>query len=224
MFHCRHSLPALTAILAAALCAGFAHAAADNTAPAIDAFHQAFASVNDYTYKLHSHETLGSRVQDRIYDYSFMKPHFAKTLIESGDGQGSGGVWAGGDQVSGHQGGFLSGIHLKISIHDGRATSIRGYTIPDGLMQNVIQTYVGVPGRLTQTDGGIVTGQPTDRLELDVTDPASNHGITKQVLYLSKASHFPIRQLLYVGDAVVLDQTYSDIRTNVGLTQNDFPF
>ncbi|MHB8432969.1 MAG: hypothetical protein ACYC8W_03655 [Candidatus Tyrphobacter sp.] len=210
------------AAIAVALCAGLARA--ENSAPAIDAFRVAFASVNDYTYKLHSHETLGSRTQDRIYDYSFMKPHFAKTLIEAGDGTGSGGVWAGGNQVSGHQGGFLAGIHLKVDLHDSRATSLRGYTIPDGLMQDIVETYATVPGKLTQTDGGIVGGQPTDRMELDVTNPATNHGITKQVLYLSKATHFPIRQLLYAGATLVLDQTIYDLHTNVGLTQSDFPF
>jgi outer membrane lipoprotein-sorting protein len=221
MLHKRFTLALLFAIAAAF---GAHVARAENAAPAIDAFRAAFASVNDYTFKLHSHEILGNRVQDRIYDYSFMKPHFAKTYIEAGDGVGSGGVWIGGDQVSGHQGGLLAGIHLKIGLHDPRATSIRGYTIPDGLMQNIVETYATVPGKLTQSDGGILQGQPTDRLELDVTDPASNHGISKQILYLSKATHFPVRQLLYAGDTLVLDQTFYDVHTNVGLTQSDFPF
>src|SRR5262249_10356203 len=75
--------------------------AADST-PAIDAFNTAFASIKDYTFKLRSHETKGDQVQDRVYDYWFLKPAYAKTLIESGDGRGSGGVWTGGDQVSGH--------------------------------------------------------------------------------------------------------------------------
>lgn len=223
MAYKRFSLPIIVAVtIVAGLTLGIARA--DNTAPAIDAFHQAFASVNDYTYTLHSHEVLGSRTQDRVYDYSFMKPHFAKTLIESGDGQGSGGVWAGGNQVSGHQGGFLAGIHLKVDLHDPRATSLLGYTIPDGLIQSVVETYVTTPGKLVQTDGGILQGKPTDRLELDVSDPASNHGISKMVLYLSKTTHFPVRQILYSGSTIVQDQTFTNIRTNVGLTQNDFPF
>jgi outer membrane lipoprotein-sorting protein len=213
--------PALASIAAAALCLG---AQAANTAPAIDAFRAAFASVNDYTYKMHSHEISGTHVQDRIYDYSYMKPHFAKTYIEAGDGQGSGGVWAGGDQVSGHQGGILSFVHLKISIHDPRATSIRGYTIPDGLLQNMVETYADVPGRLSQTNGGTVMGVPTDRLELDVADPASNGGISKQVIYFDQNTHFPIRQFLYQGDTIVLDQTIYDLKLNAGLTQADFPF
>jgi hypothetical protein len=217
----RRFVPALVAV---ALAAGlFAPARADNTAPAIDAFRAAFASVNDYTYHLHSHEILGTQTQDRIYEYSFMKPHFAKTLILAGDGVGSGGVWAGGSQVSGHQGGILSGIHLKVDLHDGRATSIRGYTIPDGLMQNIVDTYATVAGHLTQAEG-VLDGQPIDELQLDVADPSSDKGITKQVLYLNHDTHWPIRQLLYVGGTIVLDQTFSEIHTNVGLTQSDFPF
>jgi outer membrane lipoprotein-sorting protein len=199
-------------------------ARADNTAPAITAFDQAFAAVNDYTCKQRVHEVKGSATQDRVYQFSFMKPHFAKTLIESGDGKGSGGVWAGGDQVSGHQGGILSGIHLKVSINDPRAVSIRGVTIPMGLLQTVVHRYATIPGTLTQINGGKIGGVPTDRLELKVADPASNDGITQQILYLSQETHWPIRQILYQGSQIVLDETITDLKTNVGLTQNDFPF
>jgi outer membrane lipoprotein-sorting protein len=195
---------------------------ADNSAPAITAFDAAFAAINDYTCTMHSHEVLDDKTQDRIYSYWFMKPHFAKTLIVAGDGQGSGGVWSGGDTVSGHQGGILSGIHLTVSIHDPRATSIRGFTIPDGLLNNIVQKYVSVPGTLTQTPGGRLTGVLTDRLDLKVTDPAQNNAISEQILYLSQETHFPIRQILYSGSQIILDQSITDLKTNVGLTEKDF--
>jgi outer membrane lipoprotein-sorting protein len=213
---------ALTAALLAASVAPFARAA--NSAPAIDAFNASFAGVTSYTFKLHSHEVKGSDVQDRVYDYSFMKPHFAKTLIESGAGRGSGGVWAGGDQVSGHQGGFLSGIHLKVDLHDGRAVSLRGYTIPDGLPQNIVNTYATVKGDLTQSDGGAINGTPTDLLDLKVADPSSNGGVSEQKLYLSKTTHWPVREIYYEGSNVVLDQSFTDYNLSPNLTQDDFPF
>jgi outer membrane lipoprotein-sorting protein len=197
---------------------------AAQTAPAIDAFNASFAQVTSYTFKLHSHETKGTDVQDRVYDYSFLKPHFAKTLIESGANKGSGGVWNGGDQVSGHQGGLLSGIHLKVDLHDGRATSLRGYTIPDGLPQNIIATYANVKGALTQTPGGKIGGVDTDLLDLKVADPAGNGGVSEQKIWLSQASHWPLRQIFYAGTTVVLDQSFTDYNLNAGLTQNDFPF
>lgn len=219
------SSTALTGIAAVALALGLAPAArADNTAPAITAFEQAFASINDYECRQHVHEVKGSATQDRVYHLWFMKPHYAKTLIESGDGKGSGGVWAGGDQVSGHQGGILSGFHLKVSIHDPRATSIRGVTIPEGLLQNVVHRYATTAGTLTQLAGGKIGGVLTDRLDLKVADPSSNNGVSEEILYLSQETHWPIRQILYEGSQIVLDETITDLKTNTGLTQNDFPF
>jgi outer membrane lipoprotein-sorting protein len=197
---------------------------AANSAPAIAAFDQAFAATNDYTCVLHVHEAKGTATQDRVYSYEFMKPHFAKTLILDGDGKGSGGVWAGGDQISGHQGGILSGFHKKVNITDPRAVSLRGATIPGGLLQRIVAIYATTPGKLTQTDGGKIGGVLTDRLDLKVTDPGSNGDISEEILYLSKETHWPIRQIMYSGSQIVVDETVNDLKTNVGLTQADFPF
>lgn len=195
-----------------------------NTAPAITAFDHAFASISDYTCILHVHEAKGSATQDRVYQYAFMKPHYVKTLILDGDGKGSGGVWTGGDQVSGHQGGFLSGFHRKVDLHDPRAVSLRGVTIPEGLLQHIVDLYETTPGKLTQTDGGKVGGVAADRLELIVANPASSGDVSKQILYLSKETRWPIRQILYSGSQIVLDETVENLKTNTGLTQADFPF
>ncbi|HXB84125.1 MAG TPA: hypothetical protein VNU22_12320 [Candidatus Acidoferrum sp.] len=199
-------------------------ARAANAAPAIAEFDKAFAGINDYTCVLHVHEAKGTMTQDRVYQYEFMKPHYVKTLILDGDGKGSGGVWIGGDQVSGHQGGFLSGIHMKISLHDPRAVSLRGVTIPEGLLPRIVDDYATIPGKLTQLDGGKIQGVPTDRIELKVADPASNNGISDQILYVSKETHWPVRQIMYAGSQIVLDENVTDLKTNVGLTQSDFPF
>ena len=211
-------------LICAAVAALGTTARAANDAPAIAAFDRAFAAVNDYTCVLHVHEAKGSQTQDRVYQYEFMKPHFVKTLIQSGDDKGSGGVWTGGDQVSGHQGGFFSGIHLKIALTDPRAVSLRGITIPEGLLQNVVHTYVKVPGTLTQANGGKIDGVPTDRIDLKVANPSSDDGITEQIMYFSQTTHWPIRQVLYQGNQIVLDQIIDDLKTNNGFTQNDFPF
>ncbi len=212
----------------AALCAALVGAcgvtAAAAETPAIAAFDRTFALTNDYTCILHVHEAKGTQVQDRVYQYWFMKPHSVKTLIVDGDGKGSGGVWVGTNQVSGHQGGLFSGIHLKIDLHDPRAVSLRGVTIPEGLLPRIIDDYATIPGKLTQTDGGKIGGVDTDRLDLKVTDPSSNHDVTEQILYLSKETHWPIRQIMYSGSQIVLDETVSDLKTNVGLKQSDFPF
>jgi outer membrane lipoprotein-sorting protein len=211
-------------LFAALVGASCVAASAANEAPAITAFDRAFASVNDYTCILHVREAKGTQTQDRVYQYFVMRPHYVKTLILDGDGKGSGGVWVGGDQVSGHLGGILSGIHLKIDLHDRRAVSLRGITIPEGLLPRIIDDYGTIPGKLTQVDGGKVGGVETDRVELKVADPASNHDVSDQILYLSKETHWPIRQIMYSGSQIVLDESVNDLKTNVGLTQSDFPF
>lgn len=202
----------------------FAALRAANSVTAITDFDQAFAATNDYTAVLKVHEVKGSQTQDRVYRYEFMKPHYVKTLILDGDGKGSGGVWVGTDQVSGHQGGLLSGIHLKVNVHDPRATSLRGVTIPESLLQAIVNDYATIPGKLSQQDGGKIDGVPTDRVELKVTDPTSNYGVSDQVMYFSKGTHWPIRQVLYSGSQIVLDESITDLKTDVGLKQSDFPF
>jgi len=199
-------------------------ASAAKEIPAIEAFDRMFAGVNDYACLLHSYEVNGTQTQDRVYQYSFMKPHYLKTLVVDGDGKGSGAVWIGGDQVSAHPGGIFHAIHVKISVHDPRAISLHGVTIPDGLLPGIIDDYRTIPGKLTQTDGGRIGGVETDRLDLKVADPSSNHAISEQVLYLSKATHWPIRQIMYSGSQIVLDESVNELRMNVGLAQSDFPF
>jgi hypothetical protein len=211
----------LIAALAGASCVA---ARAAGQPPVIAAFDRAFADVDDYTCVLHSHEVDGPKTQDRVYQYSFMKPNYLKTVILKGDGKGSGAVWVGGDDVNVHPGGILSGIHLKINVHDPRALSLHGVTIPDGLLPGIIDDYRTIPGVLTQSDGGKIGGVETDRLDLKVADPALNHGITEQVVYFSKSTHWPIRQIMYSGPQIVLDESVNDLKTNVDLTLSDFPY
>jgi outer membrane lipoprotein-sorting protein len=197
---------------------------AANETPAITAFDRTFAGIGDFTCVMRVHEVMGAQTQDRVYQYWFMKPHDVKTMILDGDGKGSGGVWVGGDQVSGHLGGILSGIHVKIGLSDRRAVSLRGVTIPEGLLPGVVDDYGTIPGRLSQIDSGKIEGVETERLDLKVADPALNHDVSEQILYLSKDTHWPIRQIMYSGSRVVLDESVSDLKTNVGLTGSDFPF
>jgi outer membrane lipoprotein-sorting protein len=198
--------------------------AAASTVPAITAFDEAFAKVSDYTVTVHSREVKGDRTQDRVYHYWFKRPNLAKTLIVSGDGNGSGGVWNGGDKVSGHQGGMFAFVHLKVDLHDPRATSLRGFTIPEGLIQNEVDKYKDIKGELTERSGPTINGIATDQVEIKIADPASNDGITRAVIYLSKETHFPVRQVRWEGDKIVADTSFSDLKTNVGLSDADFPF
>ena len=204
-----------------ALVAAMPLAAAGAPSP-IAQFDEAFAKIDDCTYTLRAHETKGTAVQDRVYQYSFKKPDLAKTLIVSGDGKGSGGVWRGGDTVSGHQGGMLAFIHLNVGLHDPRATSLRGYTIPEGLLQNEVAKYRAIKGQLSEHPGPELEGVATDEIDLNVADPSKYDGVTRMVLYLNRSTHLPYRQIRYEGSKSVADETFENIKTNVGLKDSDF--
>ncbi|MGZ3498679.1 MAG: hypothetical protein ACXWNK_09950 [Vulcanimicrobiaceae bacterium] len=217
------SLPVAVATAAFALVVAQSGARAAST-PAIAAFDDAFSKVNDYTVTLTAHEVSGDNTQDRVYHYWFKKPSDAKIEVVSGPGRGSGGVWTGSDKVSGHQGGLLSHFHMKVGLHDGRAVSLRGYTIPDGLFPNEVAKYSQLKGELSEHAGPAVNGEATDAVELKLADPNGSGGITRMVLFFSKSSHMPLRQTRYQGDQVVAEETWTDFKSNVGLTDGDFPF
>jgi outer membrane lipoprotein-sorting protein len=204
-------------------------AKAENSTPALQAFATAFEKINDFTYDLRTHEVLASDTQDRVYHYMFLKPTSAKTVITSASGAGSGfgiigsvGVWTGGDDVVGHQGGILSMIHLKVGLHSHLTISLRGYTIPDGLMQNVVDAYRTVAGDISQHPGGKLAGADTDLVELKITNPSANAGVSRMDIYFSQATHLPIRNTWYQGDQIVRDQWFDNLKTNTGLKASDF--
>jgi len=190
----------------------------------IKAFDDAFSKVNDYSVTIREFEAKGDRTQNRTYNLWFKRPTFVKTLITAGDFQGSGAVWNGGDKVSGHRGGFISFIHGKIDVHDWRVTTLRGYTVPDAAIQNQVAKYKEIKGELTQRKGEPIDGVPTDVVELKFADPSTQGGATRAVMYFSSVTHFPLRQIQYEGDKVVGDETFMNLKTNVGLKDSDFPF
>jgi hypothetical protein len=200
----------------AALTLGVALLGAAPTGPAA-AFLDAWAKVPSYTTNIKVHMTKGTDVQDRTYHYAYLKPHFAKIDITGGPGRGGGAVWKGGDTVSGHQGGILSGIHLTVSIHDGRAVDLRGHTIDMGSFENVAEAIKAAP---SVTNGEeTVNGTAYDTVTYPCKD---EHGATKCVVFLSHTTHMPARRVQYAGDTVVETEEFTDVNTAANLKESDF--
>jgi len=201
---------------AAALTLGVALLGAAPTGPAA-AFLEAWAKVPSYTANIKVHETRGTDVQDRTYHYAYLKPHFAKIDITGGAGRGGGASWTGGDTVSGHQGGLLSGIHLKVSIHDGRAVDLRGGTIDEASFENIAET---LKAAATLTNGEeTIAGTAYDTVTFPYKDA---NGATKRVIFLSRTTHLPTRRVTYSGDTVVEAEDFTDVNTSANLKESDF--
>lgn len=185
---------------------------------AIAAFLAAWMNVTGYTVTIADHETDGRAGQDRVYRYAYLKPHFARIDIVQGPGRGGGAVWTGGDRVTGHQGGFLSAIKLSVGIGDARAVSLRGDTIRNGSFESVADALKN--DRSADAGAAVVDGAPCDAVAL--TPPEPLHGVTRQVVCFSRATHLPVRRISYAGDAVVKDEVFRDLRLDAALTERDF--
>ena len=200
----------------AALILGVALLGAAPTGPAA-AFLDAWAKVPSYTANIKVHMTRGTDVQDRTYHYAYLKPHFAKIDITGGPGRGGGASWKGGDTVSGHQGGILSGIHLTVSIHDGRAVDLRGHTIDLASFESVAEAIKSAPSVTTGEE--TVNGVAYDTVTYPFKDDA---GATKTTVLLSRATHLPARRVSYAGDTVVEVEDFTDVNTAANLKESDF--
>lgn len=212
---------ALSLLLIGSLGAGAQTAAPSNTpSAAFAAFTAAFASVNDYTDSISTHETLGTQSQDRSYDFKWKRPSYAWILVTEGSDVGSGASWSGGTTLKAHQGGFISGYKIDIPYNDPRAVSLRGDTIDVASFAWEIKHYTTVPGKMSDAAGPMLGGGATTAMTFTPTTPA--HGVTKEILYISNATHLPVRREQYSLATIVKWENFKNVKTNVGLTTADF--
>lgn len=185
---------------------------------------EAFAKLTDYTATITVHEVDGRGVEDRTYAYAFKKPAYVKADIVAGPGKGGGIVWLGGDKVKGHRGGILSGIRLTLDLHNKQVLSLRGDSVDTGTFGAILDQLKTVKGEISESEGPPVDGMATDALTLKVAAPSTAGGVTKIVLYLSRANHLPSKRERFAGDQLVKSETITDVKINVGLKTSDFPF
>ncbi|MBV8600903.1 MAG: hypothetical protein JO359_04980 [Candidatus Eremiobacteraeota bacterium] len=185
-------------------------------------FADAWGKVDDYTCTIAVHEALGNQTQDRHYDFAFKKPSMAHIEVTQGPGKGSGSVWHGGDTVRGHQGGILSGIKLTISINDPRAVTLRGDTIDTASFGYILGVYQSGKGTITDAPGETIDGVSTDKVTMQIANAAANKNVSRDVLYLSKGTHLPVRRVRYEGDTLVKQEDFTNVKLNPGLKDSNF--
>jgi hypothetical protein len=148
---------------------------------------------------------------------SFRKPSDARMDITGGDGRGSAAVWHGGDTVRGHQGGFFSFVKLNLSIHDSRATSIRGTTIAEASFGALLDHVKGLAGATVDAKSD---GDKTD-ISVAVADPSSDSNVTKELMVLGP-SNLPVEYDQWEGDTLVKHITYTDVKLNADIPDSTF--
>ena len=75
---------------------------------------------------------------------------------------------------------------------------------------------------MSEADGASIDGIATTAVTLVLADPATNHNVSKEVVFFAKSSHLPVRRERYEGERLVKDEKWTSVKLNVGLTDANF--
>ena len=176
----------------------------------LDRFAQSWSALPGYRATLTMHETAGTAVQDRTYDFTFAKPHHATIVVSAGPGRGGREEWDGGDTVVASPPGVFSHMHVKLPLKDARLATLRGDTIAMASFGWVLD-HLQTAGTVTQHAGPAIDATATSELTLAIADPAKSGGYTRDVVDVSQASGLPVRIQRYIGADLVKTITYSNV-------------
>jgi len=182
-----------------------------------------YDSITDYQCRLNEWCTSGKKVEDRVINFYFKKPRNIRMDILKGTkafDSGSSGVYTGGNTVVGHKGGILTPVALKVSKHDGLATTIRGLTFDQSDMQETVE----ILQFHLQNSSVTVRGLKEEVYEITCIppDPAKNDGISKDVIWIDMKLTLPVFNERYEGNAVVQRARWSNYIINAGLPDELF--
>jgi hypothetical protein len=181
--------------------------------PAWVAFTRAWAGIAAYNATVTVFEQKGAQVQNVVFDYNFRKPSNATVHVVQGPNAGVTLVWNGGATMAAHRGsGLIAQFKRTIPLHDPLATTIRGSSIDQLSFGAILAHAQQTPGTVSQGRGPVIDGVATDAVRLIPTTSASNTGLTREVVEISKTTHFPMRVLGYAGRTLVRRIDYSNVK------------
>jgi hypothetical protein len=188
-------------------------AAPSRSSPALDAFGSAWTEVTAYSATTTTFEQEGVNVQNLVFKYTFRKPSIVTVDIIGGPNNGVSLLWMGGTTLSAHKGsGFLGMFKRTFALHDPLITTIRGSSIEEVSFAQILALVQETPGVVTQAAGPVINNEATDAVTLTPTHPASIAGYTREVVAISRVTHFPMRVLAYQGAALVRKVDFADVK------------
>lgn len=181
-----------------------------------------YVRIQDYQCRLEESCTDGSRFEKRIINYYFKKPKKIRMDILHGNrpfDAGSVAVYLGGRKVTGHRGGILKPIVLRLDKTHPLATTVRGLTIDESDMETVLRRVDFYLER-----GTIELREQEGMYELICVplNAAENGGITKDIVWIDRTLLLIMRNERYEKDELVQQARWSGYIINVGLPDSLF--
>jgi outer membrane lipoprotein-sorting protein len=181
---------------------------AQTVPPQLAAFAKAWAGLNGYHTTAHAVQESGAKSQNSVYDYTFGKPSSISMNIVSGPNAGASVTWGGGTTVRAGKGMFTKTVSLK----DPLVTSLRGQTIVDLSFGSILKHAEKLQGKMASSTTQL-GGATVDAINVTVADPAKDHGLTHEAIYLSTTTNLPVRVDGFIGAELVQTISFSDTTT-----------
>ncbi len=179
----------------------------------LGAFASAWASINGYSARVAIFDQKGSQSQNLLFDYTFQKPSNVTVDIITGPNAGINLAWDGGTSVVAHHGSGLAAMFKRtVSLHDPLVTTLQGSSIDQLSFGAILAHGQQAAGTLSATPGETIDGIATNAVTLTVADPATNAGLTREVVELSTLTNLPMRVLGYEGSTLVRRVDFSNVK------------
>ena len=182
------------------------------SSPALSSFANAWVAVTAYNATITVFEQKGVKIQNMVFKYTFRKPSTVTVDVVGGRNSGVALLWTGGTTVSAHRSGAAGMFKETLSLRDPQLTTIRGSSIDELSFAQILVHVQQTPGKISQAPGLEINDVATDAVTLTPSHPVSDAGYTREVLEISRTTHFPLRVLGYQGATLVRKIDFVDVQ------------
>jgi hypothetical protein len=182
-----------------------------------------WTSIQDYQSKMRSRNRLGEQTDEKKLEFFFKRPHQVRTEVSDGDKKGSVLTRDATGKIRGKKGGVLGIVAITLSEDDERVSNLRGRKFYLADWGSVIKEFFDAAKK-----GWKLTMLPDEKfnesdcyvLQAEGSDPKSP--VTRDVIYVEKASSLILCRRQYEGRTLVNEVVWWDIHLNVGLDDSLF--
>jgi hypothetical protein len=182
-----------------------------------------WTSIQDYQSKMRSRNRLGEQTDEKKLEFSFKRPHQVRTEVIDGDKKGSVLTRDASGKIRGKKGGVLGIVAITLSEDDERVSNLRGRKFYLADWGSVLKEFFDAAKK-----GWKLTMLPDEKfnesdcyvLKAEGSDPRSP--VTRDVIYIEKASSLILCRRQYEGQTLVNEVVWWDIHLNVGLDDSLF--
>lgn len=181
--------------------------------PALTAFGATWATIASYTATITVFEQLGTRTDRAVFAYTFHKPAPVTLRVDAGPNVGATVVWNGGSSVTVSKGrGLLALLKKTVPLHDPLVTTLRGDSVDQVSFGSILAHGESIVGSLRESVGPQIRGVATSIVTLLPATPATDGGLTREVLYISNSTNLPVQILGYEGATLVRNIAFTDVK------------